>query len=56
MIPWITLGVTTLSLVITLFLLWVLKGPREEEATHAVGFRYDPPQEEEEDGSRPEDP
>lgn len=51
MIPYITLGVTITSLVITLFLLWILKGPSEGEPTNAVGFRWEPPVEEDtEDG------
>ena len=52
MIPYITLGVTLLSLAITLFLLWFLAAPREEEQTNVMGFQYTPAQEEEdpEDG------
>lgn len=52
MIPYITLGVTLLSLAITLFLLWVLAVPKkEEEPTHAVGFKFTPAQEEDPDES-----
>jgi len=48
MIPYITLGVTLLSLAVTLFLLWCIAVPsQEEEQTNAVGFRYEPAQEEE---------
>lgn len=45
MIPWITLGVCTTSLLVTLFLLWVLAVPHQEEETHVVGFRYTTPEE-----------
>jgi hypothetical protein len=51
MIPYLTLGVTLLSLVATLFLMWFLAAPREEEETRVVGFHYEPPQEDENDAN-----
>ena len=47
MIPYLTLGVGLLSLVVLLFLLWVLAVPRQEdeEITTAIGFRYTTPEE-----------
>jgi hypothetical protein len=50
MIPYITLGVTLLSLAVTLFIAWCIAAPQQEEETHVMGFRYEPAQEEDLDG------
>jgi hypothetical protein len=50
MIPYLTLGVGLASFAVILFLAWTLAVPKEEEEVSVVGFRYEPPQEEDEDG------
>lgn len=43
MIPVLTLSVTILSLLATLFLLWTLAAPKEDEVeTRAIGFHPKP--------------
>lgn len=48
MVPYLTLGVGIVSLIVLLFLAWVLAAPTQEETEYVMGFRM-PTQEEPED-------